>query len=162
MRSVSYALLRCGVPRAEVEDAIQEVFVILHSRFDTVDAHERLGPWLREVARRVAQNRIRSSQRRRLESLPAEPDQAGTALTSGHEHLSPEERLLQRERWERLMGLLDDLDPSVREVWLDKVVHGRTAMEIGKATTTPSNTVFARLRTARAHLARVLGHVDRF
>src|SRR6187551_3534984 len=55
---------RLGVPCADVEDAVQDVFLALHSRFHQLDRGPGLHFWLAAAALRVCSNRRRSIQRR--------------------------------------------------------------------------------------------------
>lgn len=58
-------LRRLGVAHAELEDALQEVFIVAHKRFDTL-REPRLGrAWLLGIARNVARHHHRGQRRRR-------------------------------------------------------------------------------------------------
>jgi len=63
-------LRRLGVPEADVEDAVHDVFVVAHRRYGTYDPSRPLRPWLLGIAFRVAAQWRR---RRRLEVTVAEP-----------------------------------------------------------------------------------------
>src|SRR3954468_17929272 len=56
------ALQRLGAPKSDIEDLLQDVFVVLHRNWDTLDLSRPLRPWLFGVAFRVvrAQRRKRS------------------------------------------------------------------------------------------------------
>ena len=47
-------LRRLGVPAADVEDAVHDVFVVAHRRYATYDRTRPLRPWLLGIAFRVA------------------------------------------------------------------------------------------------------------
>src|SRR5215207_8141138 len=68
-----------GVPETALEDAVQDVFVVVHRRLPEWQARAAITTWLFAIARRVA-----SSSRRRVASHPTEPLQhepAGMADT---------------------------------------------------------------------------------
>ena len=47
-------LRRLGVPEADVEDAVHDVFVVAHRRYGTYDPSRPLRPWLLGIAFRIA------------------------------------------------------------------------------------------------------------
>ncbi len=59
------SLLHFGVPDASVDDAVQEVFVVVHRRLATFDATASMRAWLWGIARHVAANQRRSIARDR-------------------------------------------------------------------------------------------------
>jgi DNA-directed RNA polymerase specialized sigma24 family protein len=48
------SLGRLGVRESDLADAVHEVFLVLHRRWNEIDRHRSLRPWLFGVARRVA------------------------------------------------------------------------------------------------------------
>ena len=64
-------LRRLGVPEADVEDAVHDVFVVAHRRYGTYDPSRPLRPWLLGIGFRIAAQWRR---RHRLEVTVAEPE----------------------------------------------------------------------------------------
>ena len=63
---------RNGVRPAEVEDAVQDILLTIHTIRHTYDPSRPLGPWLVVIARRRIVDRLRRSQRRAAVEAPFE------------------------------------------------------------------------------------------
>lgn len=137
-------LRRLGVADASLDDAAQEVFLVVFRRLSEV-AHADERAWLFGVVRRVAADQRRTVRRRAVEPLPEELPDGGA--------LAPDVLAVRR-----LHELLDRLDPEKREVFVMAELEQMTAQEIAVATGAPINTVYSRLRAARIefdqHLTR--------
>jgi RNA polymerase sigma-70 factor (ECF subfamily) len=143
-------LLHFGVPVAVVEDAVQDVFVVVHRRWADRYAHVSVRSWLCGISRRVASDHRRKLSRheRKLEALPRPgPDR------------ELERELVGRQLMSALEQVLAKLDPARREVFVLAEVEGMTAREISEAVGTNPNTVAARLRAARIHVSTALAHM---
>jgi RNA polymerase sigma-70 factor (ECF subfamily) len=134
-------LRRLGVPAADVEDASQQVFLVVHRRLaEIVPESER--SFLYQTALRVTADWRRSQRRRNLDAvsvLPEVPD--GTA--------SPEE-MVDRQRQRALLDqILDHLPIKLRAVFVLFELEEMTLVEIATMTGMPLGTVASRLRRAR-------------
>lgn len=136
-------LFRYGVPAAQLEDAAQEVFVIVLRRFGSWRARASFRAWLHGVARRVAshQRRHQGRHQRKLEALLPVADAP-----------SVEGQLDQRRRLDALTAAIAQLDPDRREVFVLADLEGLSAPEISDALGCKLNTVYSRLRRARADI----------
>jgi RNA polymerase sigma-70 factor, ECF subfamily len=136
-------LRRFGVPPAAVDDATQDVFVVVHRRFGAWESGGSVRAWLHGVAKRVAAKHRRGSERhdRKIAALPvpARP----RAL---------DEQVGDRSRLERIAEAIDGLSPERREVYVLADLEGLSAPEIAVALDCKLNTVYSRLRRARADL----------
>src|SRR3954471_23852239 len=68
-REVDYlygTLQRLGAPLADIDDLLQDIFVVLYRHWPTLDLSRPLRPWLFGVAFRV----VRSQRRRRSRETP--------------------------------------------------------------------------------------------
>ena len=137
-------LARRGVPDELLEDATQEVFVIMYRRWGAWGS-EPPRAWLYGVARRVASTQHRTGHRRqrKLAALAAEPPPSDNAFD-------------ERDRLDALAQALDQLAPEHREVVVLVDVEGLSAPEAATALDCKLNTVYSRLRRARATIARVM------
>lgn len=140
------ALRAFGVPPDNLEDATQDVFVVVHRRFGAWD-EGAIRPWLGGVARRVAAARRRSLERhhRRIAALP-EPREVRTIETTAD----------ARHRLERIATAIDALSPERREVFILAELEGLRPPEIASVLSCNLNTVYSRLRRAREDLGRAL------
>lgn len=134
-------LRRLGVPQAAIEDAAQEVWVIVHRRLDALESPRAVRSWLFQIARRVAARHRRGEQRSRrkidaLGRVPARPDLPHADRDS----------LLTAE------ALLGQLDARKREAFVLSELEGWSAPEIAKVVGTNANTVYSRIRLAREEL----------
>lgn len=139
-------LIHFGVPRSQVEDAVQDVFVVVHRRLGDWDRRGSERGWLAGIARRVAAGRRRTQARhqRKLEALPRPT--ASPAIDG---------RVADRQLLATLERALAELPEGARDAFVMTELEGMTAREIAEATGVNPNTVAARLRKARAALARV-------
>jgi RNA polymerase sigma-70 factor, ECF subfamily len=149
-------LRRLGVAEADVEDRTQEVFVIAHRRFDQFEDRGH-GPraWLFQIVLRVA-----SDARRHRRRHPEDPDGGQAELRSWIEADQPVE-LARREAMSSLDEALAAIDMSRRAVLVLHEIEEMTAPEIGRTLNIPLNTVYSRLRVARAELEAALARLTR-
>lgn len=142
-------LRRLGVPPAMVDDAVQEVFVVVLRHLGKYTRGTSPRAWLFAIAVRVARNRRRSMARRGTPaSLSEDEYQAATA--------SPFDELARLEARRILHEFLDALDEDRRSVFVMAELEQMTAPEIAAALDVNLNTVYGRLRSARRDLARLV------
>jgi RNA polymerase sigma-70 factor (ECF subfamily) len=148
-------LQRLGANKGEIEDLAQEVFVVLHRHWATLDLTRSLRPYLFGVAFRiVCAHRRRRSRETPYASLDTE-DQAAT----------PERSLQTKESIELLLAALSRVPLARRAV---VVMHDLDDVPVADIAQTLSLTRFgtySRLRKARKELAaavrRLLGERGR-
>jgi RNA polymerase sigma-70 factor (ECF subfamily) len=144
------SLQRLGVRSADLEDALQEVFIVVHRRLESFSESSRLTTWLFGICLRVASaHRNRAHVRRERTGADLEVfDGAGEPGPHG-----PEQALLESELRAELEELLDCLDPVKRATVVMFEIEGMSAPEIATLTDVAVNTVYSRLGTARVELA---------
>ena len=148
-------LQRMGIPRSDLDDVFQDVFVIVHKRLHTYNRTAKLSAWLYGIClRSVAAHRRRAFRRReRADGKDASVAQPGTE----HWHAqveAPDERLRELERQAALNALLDTLDPDHRLVVVMFEVEDHSCQHIAELIGVPVGTVHSRLYTARRKLAQ--------
>ena len=141
-RSVWRALRRLGVPVASLDDATQEVFIIVSRKLDVVDG-DCIRSFLYGTALRVAANFRRSRQARRHDSL--EETDVG-AWQAGHD---AEQLVHQKQLRELLDQILDNMSDDLREVFVLYELERFTRLEISELLGLPAGTIASRLRRAR-------------
>lgn len=142
-------LARLGVRDAELEDAAQEVFVVVHRRLESFDPTRPIKPWLCGIAHRVATAERRRARHRR-EELCEQP--ARRAIARG----TPEKRIALQQRFARVRAALEALDPDQRVVFVMAEMEEIACPDIADALGVPLNTVYSRLRRGRERFAAAL------
>jgi RNA polymerase sigma-70 factor (ECF subfamily) len=136
------SLRRLGVAGGELDDAAQEVFLVVHRRLNDFDHRVALRSWLFGIAHKIYL-RHRRMTRRRGEFDLLSNDLASDAKT-------PQERTENGEALRFLERFLASLEDSQRSVFILAELEQMTAPEIEDALGVRLNTVYSRLRLARA------------
>ncbi len=151
-------LRRLGVPEPQVEDATQDVFLVVHRRSDSWRASlSTIDTWLFGIVLRVARNYRRAHARRLAWLLPAsnrEAFQAAPSLTDG-----PAEILARREAVAVFECAVAALDESKRAVFLLVDVEQLAVPEAAAALGINTNTAYWRLRKARLGFRRAVSRL---
>ena len=121
-RSDAYRLLY-GRTRdhALSEDLTQDVFVRL-TRYRSGSV-SNLGALVRAIAANLLRDHMRGARRRAEEALPEQLEIASDAP-------SQHEILVQRQRVEHVSGVLAEMPPLRRDVFLRRRLHGQSAREV--------------------------------
>jgi RNA polymerase sigma-70 factor (ECF subfamily) len=137
-------LHRHGVPAREMEDACQEVFLVVFRRLPEFEGRSSIRTWIYGIAVRVALAlRRRAFMRREL-------------LTSEADSEAPAEvvDLYARQEAQLIIhAALSDLSPPKREVFVLYELEGMTIAETAAALGVPENTALYRLHAARRSVA---------
>jgi RNA polymerase sigma-70 factor (ECF subfamily) len=141
-------LKRLGVPAEQVEDGVQEVFVVVHRRRDAW-THGSARSWLFGIARRVASD-VRRSRSRGDRRLRAVADVAPRRS-------EPNGRI---EAADFVSRVLAQMDPAKRIVFILSDVEGMTAKEIHEALDLNVNTIYARLGAARKQFKQLRAEAE--
>lgn len=143
---VHRVLGRLGVPADLVDDALQDVFLVVHRRLPEFEGRSSLRTWLFAIALRIAR-KYRARAARRPDSL-ALPPVDGDA--------SPEDVADRRRALALLDGLLAELPDERREVLVLCEVEKLSAPEAALVLGLKLNTVYSRLRLARQEFERAV------
>jgi RNA polymerase sigma-70 factor (ECF subfamily) len=154
-RFIWRALRSMGVHASALPDAVQDVFIVVHRRYPEFDHRHKVRTWLFEIAYRIAREHRRKYARVNTMFVAQEPERELVA-----EH-SPADEAEQKETVRVLARLLDKLDDDKREVLVLAEIEGLTAPEIAQVTSVPLNTVYSRLRRARAEFSELVAMQQR-
>jgi RNA polymerase sigma-70 factor (ECF subfamily) len=135
---------RLGVEPAAVDDVIQEVFLAAYRRFDTYDPERPFQPWLFGIALNVVRMARRGESRRRRRVVEA----------AQHPAPEPADVTRQHAALDQLQRLLAVLDDDQRTVVILIEIEGMSPRDVADGLGLSVNTVYSRLRLARAHLHR--------
>lgn len=133
-------LRRLGVPDADLDDVVQDVFVIVHRSLDRYEERNHLRAWLYRIAVREASRHRRA----RPPQGTIDVEELTAAPSAG-----PEERAQQSEAradFERLLSVLDD---ERRAVFVLYEVEELSMEEVVDVVGCPLATGYSRLRSAR-------------
>lgn len=142
------SLRRLGVPEADVDDAVQQVFLVAARRVIQPGAERS---FLFATALRVASH-ARRTLRRRRESGDAVPEQVDSTP-------SPEELLDQRRARAMLDEVLEALPLDVRAVFILFELEELTVGEIAVLLGLPHGTAASRLRRGRELFQQAVSRV---
>ena len=141
-------LRRFGVPEGTVEDAAQEVLLVVAKRLGDVRPESEWA-FAYSTARRVAADRRRMAK--------ARPRTEGDALLASLADPRQREAAARADDCRELDALLEGLPDEQREVIVLVELEGMTMGEVAKLLGVPAGTIASRLRRGRAHLEQAVG-----
>jgi len=150
-------LRRLGVPDTILEDAAQDVFLVVHRRWDSFDSRwSSVETWLFGILMRVARNHRRSL-RRRAWAIPSSMGDVIEVVPSPA--AGPAELVARREAVALLDRLLDSLDEDKRAIIVLVDIEQLSVPQAAESLEVNLNTAYWRLRTARTQLRKSLARV---
>jgi RNA polymerase sigma-70 factor, ECF subfamily len=131
---------RLGVPDADADDAVQDVFLVVHRRLQEYEERGSIRAWLFAICRQVASHRRRTTKRR---------DRTKASLPMPSSPVNPQEEAMRLEAVAIVHRFLGAIDEAQGIVFYLADVEGMTAPEIATSLGVNLNTVYGRLRIAR-------------
>lgn len=134
-----HGILLARVPRAEVEDLVQDIFLHAFKKLDTLRDWSAFGPWIAMIAR----NRAMDYHRRRRETVEVTEDLAGgdTSLARARE----------------ILEIIRSLPDTYKETLVLRLVEGMTGPEIAARTGLTPASVRVNLHRGMKQLREKLG-----
>ena len=145
-----HGILLARVPRREVDDLVQDVFLLAMRRLPSLRDAARIGAWLATIARNRCSDFYRRS--RTAHDLAGDSIDAGAgnqATASGQE-LSAE----------RVLAIIRTLPEAYRETLILRLVEGMTGPEIAARTGLSPGSVRVNLHRGMGQLRDKLGHAS--
>lgn len=149
------SLRHLGVAEADVEDAAQDVFVVVHAKLATFEHRSQITTWIYGICMNVANARRRRAHVRR--ELPTDPAMLPVDDVRGEQ---AEEALERRQAEDMLDRILDTLPIEQRAVFTLFELDGRSSEEIAALCGIPLGTVYSRLRLAREAWKRATARLE--
>lgn len=147
-------LLRLGVSPEHLDDAVQDVFLTAHRRLPGFEGRSTPRSWVYGIAVNVArEHRRRRRAQSRVEPLAHEP--------RADRRDEPDHVASRNEAAALLDRLLDALDDDRRSVLVMVEYEQMTVPEVAAALGVNVNTVYTRLRAARADFEAALARHHR-
>jgi len=143
---------RLGGPTVDVEDAVQEVFLIVHRQLAGYRGDAKLTTWLWRITANVARWRRRKERWRRWLGGSAD-EVAGSIAADGD---SPAETLERRQAAAEVYRALDGMAERYRRVLVLFEIEGRSGDEIAELLGARPSTVWVWLHRARAQFLKRL------
>jgi RNA polymerase sigma-70 factor, ECF subfamily len=134
-----HGIILARVPRAEVEDIVQEVFISAYKNLHSLRDKNAVGAWLAMIARNRAIEFYRNS--KPTEELPED--------LSGHEDRETEAR--------EILSAIRSLPDSYKETLVLRLVEGMTGQEIAERTGLTPESVRVNLHRGMKLLRQKLG-----
>lgn len=144
------ALRAFGVADASLDDAVQDVFLVVHRRLAEFEGRSALTTWLYGIARRVAADHRR---RRPLGTGPM------PTLDLPDRGPAPDQALARQEAARTVMEILDAMEPEKREVFALMELEQLSAPAVAELLGVPLNTVYSRLRLARVRFDQAVARL---
>ena len=137
-----HGLLLARVPRADVDDLVQDAFLQAMRRLGSLRSAEAFGPWLAAIAR----NRARDHWRRGEDTVELPDDVAGAPHPEGEAMT--------------VLAAIRRLPEAYRETLVLRLVEGMTGPEIAERTGLTPGSVRVNLHRGLQMLREALGRSD--
>lgn len=153
------ALRRLGVREADVADAAQEVFIVVHRKLGTFDFAVPITTWLYAICLRVASGRRRSAGTRHEVLCEMNDDASHFEVASGG---AEADTTLERHRRQSVLeAALDAMPIEQRSVFTLFELDEWSGDRIADLLQIPLSTVHSRLRLARATFRAVVARCQK-
>lgn len=140
---------RLGVPPHAVDDAVQDVFLVVHRRLSEFEGRSSMRTWLFGILRRVARDH-RPRHREQITDPARLDDLAGQVAAGQFESLA------ERQAADLVHAMLADLDDDKRDAFILIDMEHMSVPDAAEALHANVNTVYARIRAARTELGKAL------
>ena len=135
-------LRRLGVHEADVDDVLQEVFVVVHRKLSDFDATRSRRAWVYGICVRQAASYRRTRRNRRELPVEQESEPIDDAAT-------PLELVEARKKRAFLDSMLAELPDAKREVFVLHVIEDLPMHEVAEALGCPLQTAYTRFYAAQ-------------
>jgi RNA polymerase sigma-70 factor, ECF subfamily len=150
-------LRRLGVAPEQIEDAVQDVFLVVHRRLSEFEGRSSLATWLFGIVLRVASRYRERSRSKRQRFEPGSADFLDEIATTGS-HGAFEE-VAQRQAADLVYSVLDGLDEDKRNMFVMVELEQMSVVEAAQVLDLNLNTAYSRLKRASAEFERQLKRV---
>jgi RNA polymerase sigma-70 factor (ECF subfamily) len=155
-RQVAANLYRVLGDRTDLDDLVQEVFVIAFRGLERFRGDARLSTWLYRICVNIALGKIRSRKRRPPPIGVADLDMAHTDESMTERPETPQQSLERRQDREKVYAALEHLAPKKRIVLYLHEIEGLDLKEIAYLVDSNPVTVRTRLFYARREFYKII------
>jgi len=154
---VWHSARRLGVEPSQLEDVVQEVFIVVHRQLPGFEGRSSLRTWLYGITLHIVRNHRRRKRRKPLDVSES------AAIAMENEPISERHRpdvvVERRDDEARLARVLEALPDELREVLVMAELQEMSGPEIATVTGLKPATVYGRLRTARRKLNDIVSRL---
>ncbi len=143
---VARFLAHLRVPPHNIDDHVQDVFLVVHKRGGFLPGTASPRTWLARIALNVTATRRRTARRRREEPIESAGELPGFAP-------GPEREAEAARSLALVQRALDALDLEQRALFVLFEIEGSSCADIAAGLSVPIGTVYSRLHAARAAFA---------
>jgi RNA polymerase sigma-70 factor (ECF subfamily) len=147
VRFVWRVLRTLGVPEPQIEDAVQDVFVVVHRRLAEWQGRAAITTWLFAIARRVAHTHRRRAGHSAAAKLEPLSNELADDLPGGGG--DPFAEMSRSQAAATVLAILDGLDDDKRIVFALVELEQLSVPEVARMLDLNLNTAYSRLRLAR-------------
>ncbi len=152
---VARFLWQLGLAEQDIDDAVQDVFMVVHRRGGFRPGAAKPTTWLAEIAVRVARAR-----RRRINARRTEPHEATIAALEATGP-NPDEAAAHAQSLARVQQALQSLDVDRRAVFVLADIFGESCEDIATSLGIALGTVYSRLSRARDKFRKAYERLNR-
>lgn len=152
---VARLLHRLGVPAREIDDVVQQVFVVVHKNGGYVHGPATPTSYLGAIAVKAASSARRREGAQRSRQTGYSPE---LLASSGRDPVSV---LEVRRELTQLQAALDELDPELRAVLVLTELEGESCAAIAASQGIPVGTVYWRAHRARKQFRKIAQRMAR-
>lgn len=138
-----------GVPSEAVEDAAQEVFIIVYRKLDMLTDPAGIKGWIFSISRRVASDYRRSKKRK---GIAVEYNDS----TTKDENSTPQVTAENRQMLEQVESFLSGLKDENRSIFVLSEVEQLPVSQISQMMDMNLNTIYSRLKVIKNDLEKYM------
>ncbi|HXJ18708.1 MAG TPA: RNA polymerase sigma factor [Polyangia bacterium] len=145
---------RLGIPHSSLDDVVQETFMVAYRRRDDFEGRSSVKTWLYGIAFNVVRAHRRELGAKYPAALHEEHRADPGLLADGAD--GPHESAAKREAARFVDRFLERLNQDQRDVFVLAELEQLSAPEIATVLGAPLNTIYSRLRLARAEFGKAV------
>jgi RNA polymerase sigma-70 factor (ECF subfamily) len=153
---VARAVRRLGVTDPQIEDVVQEVFLVAFRRLGEFEWRSPITTWLYGIALRVVRLQRRTSHRADLHGAIDRSAAEQTEKAAGAAAARPDIAAETADAYRVLLQLLRQLDEDKREIFVLVELEQLPVPEVAELLGLKLNTAYSRLRLAREAFEKAL------
>jgi RNA polymerase sigma-70 factor, ECF subfamily len=146
------SLRHLGVPDPGIDDAVQDVWLVVHRRLADFEGRSSVSTWLFGIAINVAR-RHRRGRRNQWSAEPLSDKLSERLVSAGPD---PERVLVGNDAWRLVHAFLEQLPELPRAIFVCALLENLTPAETAEAVGLDVGTVYKRVRALRRAFQRRL------